>query len=234
MYIYLIGLATLTLWAKQPAISWLLCLGSFLLCFLSHQLEPTAAILYLLLVGFIFLCNFKHKAHLIFAGSSFLLASSFFFGFIPGIDPLYAKMVAAFTVLSTNKDFLSSKTWALPLVLSSVSACILTLLFQRIYDVSFPMFLFSGVIPQEAILRLLLQKEIFQKNRSAKGAIFATLIASAVYLLFNLDWQQNFDLLLPLFTTGVITAIIYQMTHAIEAPILCQIQFYLFSWAFSV
>lgn len=82
--------------------------------------------------------------------------------------------------------------------------------------------LFFTVLPEEVLLRGLLQKEFtVWLGSGAKAHAFSVGIAAMIYPLFHLSWAGDLSLLLPTFAIGLTLACLYQVTRMIEASILC-------------
>lgn len=82
--------------------------------------------------------------------------------------------------------------------------------------------LFFTVIPEEVLLRGLLQKECTAwLGKGIKQQFFSVAITSLLYPLFHLSWAGDFSLFLPTLAIGMTLACLYQITRMIEVSIVC-------------
>ena len=92
------------------------------------------------------------------------------------------------------------------------------------------------VIPEEALLRGLLLKELCTfLGHTTKGKILSLLISSLIFTLFHLAWIAYLPFLALVFIAGLAYGALYLWTGKIEAAILCHgvvntLHFFLFTY----
>lgn len=187
-------------------------------------------------------------ARFLLVSTAFLTGGALFFSLLPGfISPIaithpslcinYGRACVGIILLGTLISTLStkrSKDW------KTVWGCAITsaigfFLLLLLWETSFwkPYFsltffpwaglvLFFSILPEEALLRGLLQKEITAwLGTGVKAHVFSVGIVTMIYPLFHLSWAGDLSLLLPTFATGLTFACLYQITKMIEVSILC-------------
>ncbi len=91
----------------------------------------------------------------------------------------------------------------------------------------FFIYLFASIIPEEALLRGFLQKELFYfLKKNGKAHFFATLISASLSCLFHLIWVTDLPLLAFFFLGSLIYSTVYQITKQVEGAILCHFLIY--------
>jgi len=192
--------------------------------------------------------NPQGLARFLIASTLFLIGGALFFHIFPGFFPVqhhcffsssfccnYAKGLVALLLLGWFVPTLKAKeVFKSAMPMSLVSATLLLILFfiwkmpiwNPFFSLSFfhwALFtLFFIILPEEALLRGLLQKELFQwLGGGVKSHVSCLIIASCIYPLFHLGWEGNFSLLLPTMLAGFTYALLYQISRKIEMSILC-------------
>jgi len=87
----------------------------------------------------------------------------------------------------------------------------------------FPIYLICTIIPEEALLRGFLQRELFRLiGTGFPSHAITVLISSALFCLFQTVWISDLSLLLLLFVAGCVYGTLYEMTRKIETNISCR------------
>lgn len=85
-----------------------------------------------------------------------------------------------------------------------------------------PINLFFVVIPEEALLRGFIQKELFYWLGGRGWAhVGCVLISSLIFALFHVAWVGNVSFLLIVLAAGILYGSIYQYTQRIESSMMC-------------
>jgi membrane protease YdiL (CAAX protease family) len=85
-------------------------------------------------------------------------------------------------------------------------------------------YLFFSILPEEALLRGFLQKEILPWVGKGWAAHITTCaITAALFTLFHLSWIANLPLIGLIFIAGLLYGILYEVTKIIEVPIFCRL-----------
>ncbi len=196
--------------------------------------------------------NMKGLSRFVFVGTALILSGAFFSCLVPGFPSCfklsyaqinYGKTLIALPILgwlipilTTKKDwnhFFIRYLW-----LSALGAIILILVACRLYPPTFsftffkalfplitwaPLYLLCTIIPEEALLRGFLQKELFQWIGKGFPAHITTVVISAsIFSLFHLVWISDLFLLGLIFLAGCIYGTLYQITQVIETNIFCR------------
>ena len=245
-------MALLSLWIRKTLWIWgSFGLISFMGAFASGLLTPIAflplAFFVLLIWGLHF--DIHGLGRFLLAATTFLLGGALFFHLMPGfLDhaflpyPLCLSFSKAFVglallgwvvpTLSLSKGI--TKPLGPPVGLALIGAAVLGSLFFLLnpslwnFHLSFSFFpwaistLFFVVIPEEALLRGFLQKELVQwMGGNTKSQICAIAITACIYPLFHLSWASDLSLLFPTFAAGLTYALLYQITKLVETSIAC-------------
>lgn len=91
------------------------------------------------------------------------------------------------------------------------------------FFISLILYSLSSIIPEEALLRGFVQKELLPwagKGWIAHAAVCG--ISAGLFSLFHLTWISSLPFFVLLFLVGYIYGILYQATKLIEVPILCR------------
>ncbi len=196
--------------------------------------------------------NVKGLTRFVFVGTALLLSGALFSCLVPGFPSCfkmsyaqinYGKFLIALPIigwlippLATKKDwqhFFVKYFW-----MSALGAVLLIAVACRLYPPSFsftffktslsfitwaPLYLLCTIIPEEALLRGFLQKEVFQWIGKGLAAHITTIVISAsIFSLFHLVWISDLFLLGLIFLAGCVYGILYQITHVIETNIFCR------------
>ena len=240
-------MALCSIWIKKTFWIW----GSFGIislasAFVSDLLDPIA----FLPLGFFILLLFglqskvQGLARFLLASMAFLIGGALFFHLMPGFNdqtalpyPLclnYGKTFVGLALLGWMVPTLPlSKIGKAPLALALVGTCFLSALFfflhPALYNFHFSfsffpwalMTLLFVIIPEEALLRGFLQKELTSwMGGGMKAQVWTVAIMTCLYPLFHLTWIGEMHLLIPTFAAGFTYALLYQMTKMIETPIV--------------
>jgi membrane protease YdiL (CAAX protease family) len=244
-------MALCSIWVKKTFWIW----GSFGIislasAFVSDLLDPVAFLplgfFTLLLLGL--QSNVKGLSRFLLASTAFLIGGALFFHIMPGFNdqtalpyPLclnYGKTFVGLALLGwmiPTVPFL--KIGKAPLTLAVVGACFLSALFfflhPALYNFHFSLSFFPWalmtllfvILPEEALLRGFLQKEITNWiGGGMKAQVSAVAITTCIYPLFHLTWIGDMNLLIPTCISGFVYALLYQMTKTIETPIVSHFQ----------
>ncbi len=244
---FALGMALCSIWIKKTFWIW----GSFglislIAAFASNLLAPVA---FLPLGFFIILLwglrvDIKGLSRFLLACIAFLLGGALFFHIMPGFFdqtslpyPLclnYGKTFVGLVLLGWMIPTLSSwKPFKTPLWIAVFSAVLLSALFflltpsESHFHLSFSFFswavitLLFVIIPEEALLRGFLQKEITGwVGGGMKAQVTAVAITTFLYPLFHLTWAGDLTLLVPTIAAGFTYAFIYQVTKHVETSIV--------------
>jgi uncharacterized protein len=241
-----------SVWIRKTVWIWgsfgLISFGS---AFASGLLSPISLIPMILFILLVWGLQFNTQgfSRFLLAGTTFLLGSALFLHLMPGFlnqsdlpYPLclsYSKAFVGLILLGIAIPTLALTTkrtssLARPIGLTIICTLFLVTLFYLLnpnsehFQFSFGFFawgiatLFFTIIPEEALLRGFLQKELIRwMGNDMKFQICAVFITAFVYLLFHLNWASNLSLLLPTFAAGLTYGILYQITKLVETTIIC-------------
>ncbi len=245
-------MALLSIWIKKAFWIWgSFGFLSFLGAFASGLLAPIAFLPLTFFILLIWGLQFELRgfSRFLLASTLFLLGGALFFHILPGfLDqtflpyPLclsYSKTFVGLTLLgwivpTLNISKTSLKILITPIGVAFIATSFLTTFFFLLYpslwhfhfSLSFFAWaianLFFNIIPEEALLRGFLQKELVGwLGGGLKSQICTVAITALIYLLFHLSWVGDLSFLIPTFAVGLTYAILYQATKIIETSIIC-------------
>lgn len=245
-------LALLSLWIKKNLWIWGSLGGLSLLAAFTSGLITSAALIPLIILAAIFFglqWNMHGLGRYLLVTSGFLISAALFYhillGFATpieflGADINYGKLIAALLLLAWLVSTLSDKSEraqflksALPLALLGALALLTLVLYLKTasWDPKFSLdffgwsilYLFCTIIPEEALIRGFLQKEIFHLiGGGFKAHVGSIFISGSLLSLFHLSWintPSNFPLIL---LAGFLYSTLYQITKNVETSILCR------------
>jgi uncharacterized protein len=241
----------ISLWIKKS--SWIqgfFCLASLLLAVASKELTSISFIplTVLSILTLSLETGLSGLFRYLLVTANFLIAGALFFQFLPGFPrhfsflgmPInYGKTFTGLLLLGWLINTLKSKDeWiealksSLPLAFCGVA------LFLLVTSIKPPsigveglfIYLFVSVIPEEALLRGFVQKELFYfLNKDIKAQFLSVLISASLSCLFHLSWITDLPLLAFFFLSALIYSTIYQITKKVEGAILCHFLIYCFT-----
>lgn len=244
-------MALASIWIKKSIWIWgSFGLISLFLAGSCHLMEPIAFLPLFFLILLVGGLHFEVQgfARFLLVSTAFLTGGALFFSLLPGfippiaisIPPLcinYGRACVGLILIGTIISTLpgrGSKDWKIVWSCSLMGAVgLLLLLFlwkpslwKPYFSLSyFPwagLSLFFTILPEEALLRGLLQKECTTwLGNGTKAQVLSVSISTMLYPLFHLSWAGDLSLLLPTIAIGITLACLYQITRMIEASILC-------------
>lgn len=242
-----LAMAFTSIWIKKNP----LLFGSFgfisvLAAFTSGLLSSIALLplIFFTLLLFGLKTNLQGLSRFLIASTAFLIGSSLFFHLMPGFLEKEAFHTA--TCLNYGKALIGLiltgwfvqtspvkelKSLFFPAILGTLaiissSYCFNKTSYELYFSISFFSWILSGlffsIIPEEALLRGFLQKEIYNwLGGGLKSSVSCIGITSMLFLLFHMNWVGNTDLIIPTFTMGLIYGVLYQIYQKVEVCILC-------------
>lgn len=243
--------ALISLWIKKTPWIWGTCLLiSVAAALSSKEMQWQALIPFAILTVLccILYWDIQGLARLVIVSLIILLSGAVFTGLLSGFPtPFlisnaqvnYGKILIGVlllggpvTILNNRFEWIQSLKLSLPLSIVGASLLfVLTLslnflIFKSICT-SFPLwtlfYLLGNIIPEEALLRGFIQKELFQKMGGKIAAhIFSVLLTSIIFCLFHTTWITNLSFLIVTFVSSIIYGIIFQITRQVESCILCR------------
>jgi membrane protease YdiL (CAAX protease family) len=196
--------------------------------------------------------NIKGLSRFVITGAALILSGALFTCLVPGLPTCFkvsdaqvnfGKILIAIPILGWIIPVLSNKqAWAhffkRYLWLSIIGSFLLIAAAFRLYPPSFsfsffksllsliiwaPIYLICTIIPEEALLRGFLQKELFPWiGKGFAAHITTVVISSAIFSLFHLTWISDLYLLGLIFLAGCVYGTLYQLTRTIETNIICR------------
>ncbi len=194
----------------------------------------------------------KGLARFVFVGIALFLSGALFSCLVPGFPSCFklsyvqinfGKILVALPILGWLLPVLSSKkNWShfftRHFSLSVIGALLLIAvayyLHPPIFSFTFfktsfsmltwaPLYLLCTIIPEEALLRGFLQKEIFPwVGKGLIAHIITVVISASIFSLFHLVWVSDLLLLALIFLAGCVYGALYQITRVIETNIFCR------------
>ena len=193
--------------------------------------------------------NMQGLGRYLLVTAGFLISAALFYHILIGLSPPielfgsdlnYGKLIAGLLLLgwpvSTLKNHIERTQFlksSFPLaLLGALFLVVLTLFLQT--DAWHPRFslnffgwaiiyLFCTIIPEEALLRGFLQKEIFSLiGGGLKAHIGSILISGLLLSLFILTWINNPSTFPFIILAGFVYSTLYQITKNVETSILCR------------
>ena len=242
-----LAMAFLSIWIKKNPILF----GSFGFISISTAFASgLITSIALLPLAFFLLLLFGLKTHIqglsrfLLASTAFLIGGSLFFHFMPGFlekesfeSPTclnYGKAFVGFLLIGYFVQTISGKELAsifFPAISGTLALIALSLYLKKPtlefhFSLSFISWsltaLFFSIIPEEALLRGFLQKELFDWiGGGMKAHLSCIAITSMLYPLFHINWAGNISLLLPTLATGLTLGVLYQVCRKVEVCIGC-------------
>ncbi len=243
-------MAVISIWIKKSIWIWgSFGVISLILAGSCYQIKPIAILplAFLMFLTWGLQYNLQGFARFLIVSTAFLTGGALFFSLLPGFSapislsspPLcigYARACIGLILtatIGTTLTFRWSKEWNIVCscsLMSAIGLFLLMILWEPVLwkpylSLSyFPwagLALFFTVLPEEVLLRGLLQKECTAwLGGGIKAQVFSIGILTMIYPLFHLSWAENLALLLPTFVIGLTLACLYQITRMIETTIL--------------
>ena len=241
----------LSIWVKKNTwIQGFFSLASLLFVIVSGEMEMLAFIplSLLLLLTLTLNSDLTGLARYLFVTANFLVGGALFYNFLPGLP-------SPFSVLDTPVSYGKSFTglillaWLIETVKDKqtlVEACKSsfplalsgTLLFVLITKSYTPavstsallVYAFASILPEEALVRGFMQKELFTMMRGGvKGHFTCLFLSTGLSCCLHLAWVGDLSLLPLIICTSFFYSLIYQMTKKVEGGALCHLFIYLFT-----
>ena len=196
--------------------------------------------------------NIRGLARFVFFGTALFLSGALFSCLVPGFPSCfklsstqinYGKIVIALPILGWLLPLLANKKDWTHFFMRHFWLCILgssLLIAMAFYPtptkLSFsflkmpfsmitwaPLYLFFVIIPEEALLRGFLQKELFPwVGKGIVAHIITISISASIFSLFHLAWISDLSLFGLIFLAGSVYGTLYQLTNVIETSIFCR------------
>ena len=245
-------LALLSLWVKKNPWIWSSMGALSLFLAFSSGLLTSAALIPLSLLAIIFWglqWNVKGLGRYLLVMAGFLIAAALFYhillGFpspieFMGTEIIYGKLLAGLlllawpvsTLISCGERTLFFKS-SLPLALLGAFLLLIVVLYLQIAAwhpklslVFFGwsiLYLICTIIPEEALLRGFMQKELFNLlGGGFKAHIGCICISGSLFSLFHLNWINDLSTFPLILLAGFIYSTLYQITKNVETSILCR------------
>ena len=246
-------LALLSLWVKKNPWIWGSMGALSLLLAFSSELLTSAALIPLSLLTVIFWglqWNVKGLGRYLLVMAGFLIAAALFYhillGFpapieFMGTEIIYGKLLAGLLLLAWPVSILSSSREraqflksSLPLALLGALLLLIVVLYLQIASWHpklslsflgwFILYLVCTIVPEEALLRGFLQKEIFSLiGGGFKAHVGSIFISGSLLSLFHLSWINDLSTFPLILLAGFIYSSLYQITKNVETSILCRL-----------
>jgi membrane protease YdiL (CAAX protease family) len=237
-------LGYLSLWLKKSPWLWggFTCI-SFISAVQLHELQPLALIGFGTLAVVFLVLQFPLEGLLRFllVSLAFLISCGIFFQIIPdftlhlpkGLN--YGKSLIGLSILGlfvptleTKQNWLDALKKPIPLAFLGTSIlCFLA------YNLPYPkapsslhsllLFLLGTVLPEEALLRGFIQKELFGFiGKGILGHVGVVFISMVLFSFFHLIWAEDISFLPLILAEGLVYATLYEATDVLESSILCR------------
>ena len=244
--------ALMSLWIKKNLWLWGSIGSMSLLCAFSAGLITTSAFLPLSILAALFWglqWNIKGLGRYLLVTGGFIISAAIFYHILIGFsrpneffetEVNYGKLITGLLLLAwpvatlkTREDRLQFFKGALPLALLGALLLVIIAIYWQptAWHPRFPLsffgwsilYLFCTIIPEEALLRGFLQKEIFSLiGGGFKAHVGAIFISGMLLSLFNLTWIHNPSNFPFIILTGFVYSTLYQITKNVETSILCR------------